>query len=79
MLSSLLLTTAVLHFGGVGNFWIALSLMAVLCFAFRELATVHYGIESQVHWLHRPRGRVLIPGFPLSSQPACVRGLSGLS
>jgi uncharacterized membrane protein YccC len=43
-LGGLLLTTAVLHFGGVGNFWIALSLMAVLCFAFRELATVHYGI-----------------------------------
>ncbi|MBU6476632.1 MAG: FUSC family protein [Xanthomonadaceae bacterium] len=43
-LGGLLLTTAVLHIGGVGNFWIALSLMAVLCFAFRELATVHYGI-----------------------------------
>jgi uncharacterized membrane protein YccC len=43
-LGGLLLTTAVLHFGGVGNFWIALALMAVLCFAFRELATVHYGI-----------------------------------
>ena len=43
-LGGLLLTTAVLHLGGVGNFWIALSLMAVLCFAFRELATVHYGI-----------------------------------
>jgi len=43
-LGGLLLTTAVLHVGGVGNFWIALSLMAVLCFGFRELATVHYGI-----------------------------------
>lgn len=38
------LTTAVLHFGGVGNFWAVLTLMAVLCFAFRELATVHYGL-----------------------------------
>ncbi|TAN03840.1 MAG: FUSC family protein [Rhodanobacteraceae bacterium] len=43
-LGGLLLTTAVLHFSGVGNFWIALALMAVLCFAFRELASVHYGI-----------------------------------
>lgn len=43
-LGGLLLTTAVLHFGGVDNFWIALALMAVLCFGFRELATVHYGI-----------------------------------
>ncbi|HET7161717.1 MAG TPA: FUSC family protein, partial [Rhodanobacteraceae bacterium] len=43
-LGGLLLTTAVLHFGGVGNFWMSLALMAVLCFAFRELATVHYGI-----------------------------------
>lgn len=43
-LVGLLLTTAALHFGGVGNFWMSLALMAVLCFAFRELATVHYGI-----------------------------------
>lgn len=43
-LGGLLLTTAVLHFGGVGNFWAALALMAILCFGFRELATVHYGI-----------------------------------
>lgn len=43
-LGGLLLTTAVLHFGGVGNFWIALALMAILCFGFRELAAVHYGI-----------------------------------
>ncbi|MGH8182549.1 MAG: FUSC family protein [Rhodanobacteraceae bacterium] len=43
-LGGLLLTTAVLHFSGVGNFWIALALMTVLCFAFRELASVHYGI-----------------------------------
>jgi len=43
-LGGLLLTTAVLHFGGVDNFWVALALMAALCFAFRELATVHYGI-----------------------------------
>ncbi|HEX7369217.1 MAG TPA: FUSC family protein [Rhodanobacteraceae bacterium] len=43
-LGGLLLTTAFLHFFGLGNFWIALALMAVLCFGFRELATVHYGI-----------------------------------
>ena len=43
-LGGLLLTTAFLHFAGLDNFWIALALMAVLCFAFRELATVHYGI-----------------------------------
>jgi len=43
-LGGLFLTTAVLHFGGVGNFWVALALMAVLCFGFRELAAVHYGI-----------------------------------
>jgi uncharacterized membrane protein YccC len=43
-LGGLLLTTIALHFVGVGNFWIALALMAVLCFAYRELAIVHYGI-----------------------------------
>ena len=43
-LVGLLLTTALLHFGGINNFWAALALMAVLCFAFRELATVHYGL-----------------------------------
>jgi uncharacterized membrane protein YccC len=43
-LGGLLLTTVVLHFIGVENFWIALALMAVLCFGFRELATVHYGV-----------------------------------
>jgi len=43
-LGGLLLTTAVLHFGGLGGFWMALALMALLCFAFRELASVHYGI-----------------------------------
>jgi uncharacterized membrane protein YccC len=43
-LGGLLLTTAVLHFGGPGGFWASLALMAVLCFAFRELAGVHYGI-----------------------------------
>lgn len=43
-LGGLLLTTAVLHFGGLGGFWTSLALMAVLCFAFRELASVHYGI-----------------------------------
>ncbi|MGH8235206.1 MAG: FUSC family protein [Rhodanobacteraceae bacterium] len=43
-LGGLLLTTALLQFAGFGNFWVALTLMAVLCFAYRELATVHYGI-----------------------------------
>jgi len=43
-LVGLLLTTAVLHAGGISDFWTALALMAVLCFAFRELAAVHYGI-----------------------------------
>ena len=43
-LGGLLLTTAFLHFAGLNDFWFALALMAVLCFAFRELATVHYGI-----------------------------------
>jgi uncharacterized membrane protein YccC len=43
-IGGLLLTTAVLHFGGLGGFWTSLALMAVLCFAFRELASVHYGI-----------------------------------
>lgn len=43
-LGGLLLTTAFLHFAGFNNFWFALALLAVLCFAFRELATVHYGI-----------------------------------
>ncbi|MGH8116401.1 MAG: FUSC family protein [Rhodanobacteraceae bacterium] len=43
-LVGLVLATAVLHVGGVDSFWAALALMAVLCFAFRELATVHYGL-----------------------------------
>lgn len=43
-LGGLLLTTAFLHFAGLDNFWIALALMAVLSFGFRELATVHYGV-----------------------------------
>lgn len=43
-LGGLIATTVALHFIGVGNFWIALGLLAVLCFAYRELATVHYGI-----------------------------------
>lgn len=42
-LAGLLLTTALLHFGFSG-FWAALCLFTVLCFAYRELATVHYGI-----------------------------------
>lgn len=43
-LGGLLLTTAILHAVGVGDFWISLVVMAVLCFAYRELAAVHYGI-----------------------------------
>ena len=43
-LVGLLFTTVVLHFGGTGNLWAALALMAILCFGFRTLAAVHYGI-----------------------------------
>lgn len=43
-LGGLLLTTVALHFAGAERFWPALALMAVLCFAYRELAAVHYGI-----------------------------------
>jgi uncharacterized membrane protein YccC len=42
-LGGLVLTTALLHFG-FAEFWAALGLFTVLCFAYRELATVHYGI-----------------------------------
>ncbi len=42
-LCGLLLTTGLLHFG-FDEFWEALILYAVLCFAYRELATVHYGV-----------------------------------
>jgi len=42
-LAGLLLTTALLRFG-FAEFWAALGLFTVLCFAYRELATVHYGI-----------------------------------
>ncbi|HET6912919.1 MAG TPA: FUSC family protein, partial [Rhodanobacteraceae bacterium] len=42
-LGGLVLTTALLHFG-FSEFWAALALFTVLCFAYRELATVHYGI-----------------------------------
>ncbi|MGN6729218.1 MAG: FUSC family protein [Rhodanobacteraceae bacterium] len=42
-LGGLVLTTALLHFG-FSEFWAALGLFTVLCFAYRELATVHYGI-----------------------------------
>src|SRR5690348_3980828 len=42
-LCGLVLTTAFLHFG-FAEFWAALGLFTVLCFAYRELATVHYGI-----------------------------------
>jgi uncharacterized membrane protein YccC len=38
-----LLTTTLLHFG-FDDFWEALLLFTLLCFAYRELATVHYGI-----------------------------------
>lgn len=43
-LVGLLLTTLALHISGPGNVWWVVALMAVLCFAFRELAAVHYGI-----------------------------------
>lgn len=42
-LAGLVLTTALLHFG-FANFWAALALFTALCFAYRELATVHYGV-----------------------------------
>ncbi len=42
-LGGLLLTTALLRFG-LGGFWTSLALMTVLCFGYREFATVHYGI-----------------------------------
>jgi uncharacterized membrane protein YccC len=42
-LCGLLLTTGLLHFG-FDEFWEALALYALLCFAYRELATVHYGV-----------------------------------
>lgn len=42
-LGGLLLTTALLHFG-FDDFWEALLLFTILCFAYRELATVHYGV-----------------------------------
>ncbi|MGH8113295.1 MAG: FUSC family protein [Rhodanobacteraceae bacterium] len=43
-LGGLLLTTAILHAVGIGDFWISLVVLAALCFAYRELAAVHYGI-----------------------------------
>jgi uncharacterized membrane protein YccC len=42
-LGGLLLTAALLHFG-FAEFRAALALFTVLCFAYRELATVHYGV-----------------------------------
>jgi uncharacterized membrane protein YccC len=42
-LAGLVLLTAILHVVGIGNVWITLALLAVLCFGFRELAAVHYG------------------------------------
>lgn len=42
-LAGLLLTTALLHFG-FAEFWAALVLFTILCFAYRELAAVNYGI-----------------------------------
>lgn len=43
-LGGLLLTTLALHSAGIGDVWVSLALMAALCFAYRELAAVHYGI-----------------------------------
>ncbi len=42
-LGGLLLTTALLHFG-LGQIWTALALMTLLCFGYRVLATMNYGI-----------------------------------
>lgn len=42
-LGGLLFITAILHFLP-GGFWPALALMAILCFAFRELAAIQYGV-----------------------------------
>lgn len=42
-LLGLVLTTALLHFAP-GGVWTGIALLAALSFAFRELATVHYGI-----------------------------------
>jgi uncharacterized membrane protein YccC len=42
-LGGLLLTTTLLHFG-FDDFREALLLFTILCFAYRELATVHYGV-----------------------------------
>lgn len=45
-LAGLFVITALLSFtDGTANFWLALALMAVLTFGFRELATVHYGLS----------------------------------
>ncbi|MBS0432025.1 MAG: FUSC family protein, partial [Proteobacteria bacterium] len=42
-LAGLLLTTGLLHFG-FNEFWETLALFTVLCFVYRELASVHYGV-----------------------------------
>ena len=42
-LGGLLLTTVLLHFG-LGGFWTAFALMTLLCFGYRILATMHYGM-----------------------------------
>lgn len=43
-LVGLVLFTGLLHFIGIDNVWVALALLAVSCFGFRELAAVHYGV-----------------------------------
>ncbi|MGH8141834.1 MAG: FUSC family protein [Steroidobacteraceae bacterium] len=42
-LGGLLMTTVLLHFG-LGGFWTALALMTTLCFGYRVLSTMHYGM-----------------------------------
>jgi len=42
-LAGLLLATALVHFA-FGNEWLRLALLALFCFGFRQLTTMHYGI-----------------------------------
>ena len=42
-LAGLVLTTALVHFA-FGNPWLRIGLLALFCFGFRQLATMHYGL-----------------------------------
>jgi uncharacterized membrane protein YccC len=42
-LAGLILTTALVHFA-FGNEWLRIGLLALFCFGFRQLTTMHYGI-----------------------------------